>query len=147
MSAEANKAVIRRWIEQAWNRGHVDIADELYSPHFIARDIDEPDRMLHGTEDIKHYVIRTRSSFPDIHFTIDHLLAEGDKVVGAFTIHATHKGRYGTVPATGKQVIFKAVDIWRFEGNKIAERCLAIIDRLDLMQQLGAVPAPAKGHE
>lgn len=140
MSAEQNKAIIRRWIEEAWNQGRVEIADELYAGDFRAQDIDEPDRPLHGPQDIKEYVLRTRAAFPDIHFTIDHLLAEGDKVVGAFTIRGTHRGYFGTIAPTGRRVVFKAVDIWRFEKGKIAERCIASIDRLDLMQQLGAVP-------
>lgn len=142
MSAEENKTIIRRWIEEAWNKGNVDIADEIYASTFIARDIDDANKVLRGPEDIKQSVIITRAAFPDIHFTIDHLIAEGDKVVGAFTIRGTHKGNLGGIAPTGKQVVFTAVDIWRFEGNKIVERCLASIDRLGIMQQLGVIPPP-----
>lgn len=140
MSAEHNKAIIRRWIEEAWNQGNIDLADELYADAFIAHDIDQPEQILRGPKDIKAYALRLRSAFPDIHFTIDHLLAEGDKVVGAFTIHGTHRGYYGNIAPTGRAIIFKAVDVWRFENGKIVERCVASVDRLGLMQQLGAVP-------
>jgi predicted ester cyclase len=144
MSAEENKAIIRRWIEEAWNQGKVDIADELYADDFIAKDIDDPDKLLQGPDGIKQYVIATRAAFPDIHFTIDHLLAEGDKVVGAFTICGTHKGFLGDIEPTGKRIIFKAVDIWRFADSKIVERCVANVDRLSLLQQLDVLFALAK---
>jgi steroid delta-isomerase-like uncharacterized protein len=143
MSAEQNKAIIRRWIEEAWNQGNVELADEFYAADFSAIDADNPERILHGPADIKQYAIRLRAAFPDIHFTIDHLFAEGDKVVGAFTIRGTHQGTYlgcdGDIAPTGKKVVFKAVDIWRFANGKIVERCIASIDRLGLLQQLGAV--------
>ncbi|MFX0200499.1 MAG: ester cyclase [Candidatus Hodarchaeota archaeon] len=140
MTAEENKAVIRRWIEEAWNEGNVNIADEIYSRDYTAKDVDDPNKILHGPEDIKKSVIMMRAVFPDIHFTIDHLIAEGEKVVGAFTITGTHKGDFGSIAATGKKVTFTAVDIWRFEGGKIAQRYIASVDRLGLLQQFGAVP-------
>jgi steroid delta-isomerase-like uncharacterized protein len=146
MSAEQNKAIIRCWIEEAWNQGRVELADEFYAADFTAIDTDDPERVLRGPADIKEYCRRLRSAFPDIHFTIDHLLAEGDKVVGSFTIRGTHQGYYGAIAPTGKKVVFKAVDIWRFADGKIAERCIASIDRLGLLQQLGAIPPLVKGR-
>ncbi len=140
MSAEENKAIIHRWIEEAWNKGNVNIADEIYAPHYIARDVGDPSKVLRGPEDIKKSVAMMRTVFPDIHFTIDHLIAEGDKVVGAFTISGTHKANLFGIAPTGKQIKFAAVDIWRFEEERIAERCLVSVDRLDMMQQLGVIP-------
>lgn len=140
MSSEENKAVIRRWIEEAWNKGNVDIAHEIYAKDFKATDVDDPTRILHGPEAIKQSVIKTRAAFPDIRFTIDHLIAEKDVVAGTFTIRGTHKGDLAGIPPTGKQVVFTAVDIWRFEAGKIIERHLAVFDRLDLLQQLGVIP-------
>ncbi|MGB7063071.1 MAG: ester cyclase [Candidatus Zixiibacteriota bacterium] len=142
MSTEENKAIIRRWIEEAWNKGNTDIANEIYASDFTAKDVEDPARILRGPEGIKQSVVETRAALPDIHFTIDHLIAEGDLVVGAFTIRGTHKGVLAGIAPTGKQVIFSAVDIWRFDGGKIVERCSASVDRLGLMQQLGFVPQP-----
>ncbi len=141
MSAENNKAIIQRWIEEAWNKGNVNIADQIFASNYTARDINNPERILRGPAGIKLSVMEMRSSFPDIHFTIDHLVAEGDKVVGAFTIQGTHKGSLLDIPATGKRVTFTAVDVWRFEKGKIVERCCANVDRLGLLQQLGVVPS------
>jgi steroid delta-isomerase-like uncharacterized protein len=140
MSTEQNKAIIRYWIEEAWNKGNIAVADEIYASGFTARDIEDDNRILRGPEGIRKSVIETRAALPDIHFTIDHLIGEGDLVVGAFTIRGTHKGQFGGIPPTGKKVVFSAVDIWRFENGKITERCLASVDRLGLMQQLGIVP-------
>ncbi len=140
MSTEENKAIIRRWIEEAWNKGNVDVADELYTADFKAKDSNDPTKVLRGPEGIKQYVIESRAAFPDIRFTIDHLVAEGDTVVGAFTIRGTHKGDLFGIPPTGKSAVFSAVDIWRFEGGKIAERHLAVMDRLSILQQLGIIP-------
>ena len=132
MSAEENKATIRRWIEEAWNQGNVDIAEEIYAADYTARDVNNPDRTLKGPAGIKLSVMETRSSFPDIHFTIDHLVAEGDKVVGAFTIQGTHKGSLLSIPATGKKVTFMAMDIWRFENGKISRTPLGVCRKNDL---------------
>jgi steroid delta-isomerase-like uncharacterized protein len=147
MSVEENKAIIRRWIEEGWNQGKADLADELYSLEFSAQDIDQPDKNLRGPEDIKAYVRQLRNAFPDIHFTIDHLFGEDDKVVGAFTIRGTHQGDFAGIAPTGKKVMFKAVDIWRLKDGKIVERCIARIDRLDLMQQLDAITMTTKKHD
>jgi steroid delta-isomerase-like uncharacterized protein len=141
MSVENNKAVIRRWIEEAWNQGNSDLADELYCSDFVARDIDNSTPTIQGPAGIKNYLVAMRNAFPDIHFTIDHLFAEGDRVVGAFTIRGTHRGDFGDIPATGKRIVFQAVDIWRFKNGKIVERSVALIDRLNLMQQLGVLPS------
>ncbi len=147
MSAERHKAIIRRWIEEAWNQGRLELAAEFYAADYRAVDTDDPDRLLRGPADIKDYVMRLRSAFPDIHFTIDHLVAEGDKVVGAFTIRGTHQGWYGAIAPTGRPVVFKAVDIWRFADGKIVERCIASIDQFGLLQQLGVIPPLGKGQE
>ena len=140
MSTHENKAIIRRWIEEAWNKGNVEVADELYAADFKAKDSNDPTKILRGPEGIKQYVIETRTALPDIRFTIDHLVAEGDTVVGAFTIRGTHKGALFGIPPTGKIAVFSAVDIWRFERSKIVERHLAVMDRLSILQQLGIIP-------
>lgn len=146
MSTERHKAIIRRWIEEGWNQGKLELADEIYAADYTAIDTDDPTRILHGPADIKDYARRLRGAFPDIHFTIDHLFAEDDKVVGAFTIRGSHQGYYGDIAPTGRPVTFKAVDIWRFADGKIAERCIASIDRLGLLQQLGAIAQPESGR-
>ncbi len=140
MSAERNKEKILRWIEEAWNRGEVDIADELYSPDFSAAPMAEGEAELRGIEAVKRYVESTRSAFPDLRFTVQHLVAEGDLVVGVFHIEGTHQGSFFGMPATGKRVSFSAIDVWRFSDGKIADRPVAVADFLRALQQMGVVP-------
>lgn len=140
MSAETNKAIIHRWIEEGWNQGNVDIADEFYASDFTADAMDKGGEDLHGIEAVKRFVRGLRAAFPDLHFTIKHLIAEGDIVVGAFHIEGTHNGSFRGIPPTGKRVSFKAIDIWRLRHGKIIERCVAVADFLRALQQLGVVP-------
>jgi steroid delta-isomerase-like uncharacterized protein len=140
MSAEENKASIKRWIEEGWNRGQVDVADELFAPEFSAAAMDASFGNLNGVEDMKAYVRGMRAAFPDIRFTIEHLIAEGDLVVGAFGVEGTHQGTLLGVPPTGKRVSFKAIDIWHFRNGRIVERCVAAADFLRALQQLGVIP-------
>ena len=90
-----NKAVVQRWIEEGWNAGNVDVADELYAPDFHAVSMEEGIPDLQGPEAVKAMVLRIRSAFPDIHFRIDHLVAEGDydrgHAVGRAARHSAHR--------------------------------------------------------
>ncbi len=140
MSPQRNKAVVRRWIEEGWNRGNVDVADDLYAPEYRARgSVADPGEDLRGIDAVKGFVRRSRAAFPDMHFTIDHLIAEDDLVVGVFTVRGTHLGELNGIAPTGRRVTFTAVDVWRLRDGRIIERCLATIDRLDLMRQLGVI--------
>jgi steroid delta-isomerase-like uncharacterized protein len=140
MSVEENRAIIRRWIEEGWNGGNLEVADELYAVDFSAESMEDGIEDLRGIEDVKEMVRRIRTVFPDIHFSIDYLIAEGDKVVGAFTLEGTQQGDLGDFSPTGKRVRFKAIDVWRIKDGKIAERCTAVADHFSLLQQLGAIP-------
>ena len=137
MSSASNRAIITRWIEEGWNAGNLDIADELYAPDFFAPSMEDGVPDLHGPEGAKAMVQRLRSAFPDVHFRIDHLVSEGDIVVGAFTIEGTHLGNLHGVPPTGKHVRFEAIDIWRLKDGRIAERKAAVADVFSMLRQLG----------
>jgi steroid delta-isomerase-like uncharacterized protein len=141
MTSANNKAVVRRWIEEGWNAGNLSVADELYTPDFFAESMEEGIPDLHGPEGAKGMIRRLRSAFPDLHFRIDHLVSEGDLVVGAFTIEGTHLGDLRGIPPTGKRVRFRAIDIWRLEGGRIAERRAAVADVFSMLRQLGVGPA------
>jgi steroid delta-isomerase-like uncharacterized protein len=81
------------------------------------------------------------AAFPDQKWTIEELIAEGDKVVNRFTWHGTHQGDFLGIPPTGNQVEVKGVVIDRFADGKIADTRI-LMDNLGLMQQLGVVPTP-----
>ena len=79
MSAEENKALARRVIEEMFNNGNLDVADELIAPNYVDHDPAIPDD-IHGPEGFKKYVSAYRSAFPDLHIQIEDQIAEGDKV-------------------------------------------------------------------
>ncbi len=143
MSTVDNKAVVRRGFEEGWNQGHVALFDELLAPNFLYHDPIWPD--VHTREDFKRYVTAVRSAYPDLHFTIEDLFAEGDKVVVRLTFRGTNTGEFVAPtrhrPATGKQVTMTAINIFRFAGGKVVESWTQA-DYLGLNQQLGLIPVP-----
>ncbi len=143
MSTEDNKATVRRGFEEGLNQGKVAVIDELCAPNFIFHDPDWPD--VHTLEDYKRWVIETRSAFPDIHFTIEDMIAEGELVVARFTWRGTNTREIVSsamrMPAIGKKVMATGISIVRFAGGKAVENW-HLADTLGLFQQLGLIPMP-----
>ncbi len=136
MSTEENKAKIRRVYEETINTGNMAVVDELYSPdHELYA---SPDT-IHGPEGFKQFIMMYRSAFPDLHFIIDDLLAEGDKVVSRYTAHGTHRGSLQGIAPTGKQVTVTGITINRIANGKVVESWLNF-DALGMLQQLGVIP-------
>jgi len=140
MSIEDNKAHVRRYLEEAWNMGNVGIIDELMASDY-ARYMSGPAQPL-NREGQKQRITALRKAFPDLHLTIDDLIAEGDKVVFRITLRGTHQGAFMGIAPTGKPVTVTAIDIARFVNGKIVEHW-GQMDSLGLMQQLGV--ASSKG--
>ena len=134
MTTESNKAILRRFDEEVWNGGNIDVMDELFAADYVNHDPSlgqTPDRDGH-----KRTVAMARAALPDVHETVDDLFGEGDRVVFRWTITATHLGELlGTAP-TGNRVEIGGIEIYRFHNEKIVERW-GSFDRLGLMQQLG----------
>ena len=140
MSVEENKAVVRRYIEELWGQGNMALADEL-----VSRDLVDHNPMPGQSPDYDghHQVVQMfRAAFPDVQMTLEDLIAEGDRVVDRWTMRATHTGNFAGMPATGKQFTIGGIDISRLENGKIVE-VWHQEDIISLMQQLGAIPAPA----
>ena len=135
---EENKATARRIIEEVWNKGNVAVAGELMTTSNVFHG---PIGMeFKGLESLKSTVTMYRTAFPDVHMTIEDMVAEGDKVAYRYTMRGTHKGELMGIAPTGKQVTFTVIVISRFEGGKEAE-VWASEDLLGMMQQLGAIPS------
>jgi len=88
MSTEDNKTTVRRLIEEGWNQGKLAVFDELAAPNWIHQDPLRPH--VRTREDFKRHVAETRSAFPDLHLTIEDMIAEGDQVVVRWMWHGTH---------------------------------------------------------
>jgi predicted ester cyclase len=135
MSAEDNKAVYRRFIDEVFNNKNVARIDQFIQPDFV----DHTPGLPSGLDGAKQGVAGFLTGFPDIHFAIEDQIAEGDKVVARLTMSGTHQGEFAAIPPTGKRVTMRAIDVWRLRNGKCAEHWLEM-DNLGLMQQLGMIP-------
>ncbi len=139
MSAEANKALVRRYYEQLWNRWDFALADQI-----IAQDIAFRGSLgiaVRGREGFQQYMRTVRAAFPDFQNHIQELVAEGDKVVARLAYRGTHRGELFGIRATGKQVSYAGVAIFRIADGKILEGWV-LGDTLGLLRQLGASSLP-----
>ena len=137
MSTEENKANVRRVIEEVFNKGNLAAADELVATNYIYHG---PIGMeFKGPEGLKQLISMFRTAFPDLHITIEEMVAEGDKVVLRYTARGTHKGELMGIAPTGKQVTVPGANIAHFEGGKQVE-VWCTMDLLGMMQQLDVVP-------
>ncbi len=138
--SEQNKALNRR-IFKAIGDKNLDALDELIAADTVDHVL--PPEMPPGLDGQKAFIGMFISAFPDIKMTVEDEIAEGDKVVTRWTAIGTHTGELMGIPATGKQVTMKGVDINRFSGGKNVEHW-GQLDQMGLMQQLGVVPPPGE---
>ncbi|MFN8458028.1 MAG: ester cyclase [Anaerolineae bacterium] len=139
MSTEANKAIVRRNFEEAWNKMNLAVVDELVAPDYIGHFASHP-QPVSGIEACKQFMSGYFVAFPDAHFDIEDMVAEGDKVVARWTVRGTHQGNLAGIPPTGKPITVPGMWILRLANGKIAEQW-GINDTLGLMQQIGVIPA------
>jgi steroid delta-isomerase-like uncharacterized protein len=139
MSTEDNKALVRRYLEEVFNKKNLAAIDELIAPNHIDHSAAAA-RSPAGPEGSRQLIGMMLTAFPDLHVTVEDMIAEGDKVVFRMTMRGTQQGAFGSIPPTGKQVAVSTIDIVRIEGGKIAEEW-GIDDMLGMLQQLGLVPA------
>ena len=132
-----NKTNERRFFEEVWNKGDFAVADDLVAPDYIDHDSSNSSA---GPEGVRQEVSLYRNAFPDLLFTIEDIIAEGDKVVTRLTASGTHKRDLPGIPATGRRVTMPGITITRYENGKAAEAWVKF-DFLGLYRQLGAIPA------
>jgi steroid delta-isomerase-like uncharacterized protein len=139
MSAEGNKAMVRRINDELISQGRMEVADELFAPTFV--DHSAFPGVLPTRDGVKQLFAMFRAAFPDLHVTIQDQVAEGDKVVTRKTFHGTHHGDLMGIPPTGKQVSFGTIDILRVVDGRAVDHW-TVVDQMSLMQQLGVIPTP-----
>jgi predicted ester cyclase len=138
MSMEANKNLIRRYYEEVFNGGEVRLLDELAVP-----DYDEHSPFPgqpNGIEGLKARVNVLLTSLRPM-FTLHQLIAEGDTVVAYWTNTSTHLGEFMGIPPSGRTVTISGVDLHRLRDGRMAEHW-HVVEELQMMQQLGVIPAP-----
>ncbi len=138
---EENKATLRRLLNEIWGKGNANAVDDLYAAHFV--DHTPYPGTTPNREGIKQSLQFYRKAFPDSQFTIDDLVADGDRVAGRFTYSGTHKGELMGIPPTGKHVKIEGLALSRLEDGKIVESW-EIPDQQKLMEQLGVSQGPGQ---
>lgn len=134
MSAEENKAVIRRLVEEVYNGNNLDVLDELAAQDVVNHSA-VPEHK-HGIEGFRHVNRWVRAAFSDAHYAIDDMIAEGDMVAVRITASGTHDGEFRGSPPTGGRFSVEHVHWHRLADGKLVERW-AVRDDLGSAQQLG----------
>ena len=138
MSVEKNKENIRRHVDEIWHKGNIEAVDELIHPNYVLRIFDGDD--ITGQDGFKQLATNQRASTPDLHFTIDHMIGEGDYVAVQYTSTGTFTNKMGDIEPTGKKFKQQQAIVYRFEDGKQVETWV-YRDMLTLYQQLG-IPIP-----
>jgi steroid delta-isomerase-like uncharacterized protein len=139
VSIAENKAVITRFVEEVLNQGKLDQADHLVLADFV--ELDPFPGQGPGREGLKGVVSAFRSAFPDMHWAVEEMVGEGEKVFTRLTFTGTHRGDFMGIPASGKRVEVKGMVIDRLAGGKMADSRI-LMDTMTMMRQLGVIPEP-----
>ncbi len=143
MSAD-NKALVRRYVEEVLNKKNLALIDELFAPTFIDHDASMPEAK--GPAGVKRLAAMAHATFPDLHFTVEDMVTEGDKVVYRYTMRGTHQGDFMGIAPTGKQFAVTGIHIYRVGDGKLQEEW-ENWDMLGLMRQLGVLPQLGQGKK
>jgi predicted ester cyclase len=135
MTKQENEAIVRRTWEELFNKGNLAAADELIAANFMNH---AAPGAPPGPASFKQLVTFYRSAFPDAQFTIEDILADGDKVVMRNTFSGTHRGPFMGIAPTGRRVSQEQIHIVRVASGQVVEHW-AVRDDLSLLQQLGIV--------
>jgi steroid delta-isomerase-like uncharacterized protein len=148
MGTEEHTALVRRFYEQVWNRGNVEVAAEVFSEEYVRHDL-RPTQAAPGPAGQAAIARDFRAAFPDLSMRLDLILAEGELVAARWTTKGTNTGAWGGREPTGRRAVFSGVNIFRFAEGKVVE-LWNHRDDLGLMQQLGseifAGAAPVDEH-
>jgi len=146
MNLEANKAVARRFFDELWNARRLPVADDIIAPDCVTHQLRsgaDDSATPRAPESIKQHVAEWVAAFPDLRFTAEQMIAEGDRVVTHCTARGTHLGYWHSIPPTGKIITIQMTVIHRIADGRIAEDWV-LADFLGVFQQLGIVRPTAE---
>jgi steroid delta-isomerase-like uncharacterized protein len=138
MAAEENRALIRRFLEEVFNQRNIAAIDQYMSADYVDHAV--PPGVPTTREGFRGFITGFLSAFPDFHYMIDDVLADGDKVAVRLTAQGTQTGEFMGMPASGKHAKWTEMHIGRIANGAIAEHW-GEIDNLGQLQQLGVIPA------
>ncbi|MFQ5631794.1 MAG: ester cyclase [bacterium] len=134
-----NLAVNQMLYEAAFNKGDFAAFEKLLAPDVVEHE--ELPGFPPNREGVVQFFKMLHQAFPDLHAEIEFAIAKDDKVVSYITITGTHKGEFMGMPATGKKIKYRAIDIIRYKDGMVVDHW-GLTDNLTMMQQLGAIPMP-----
>jgi steroid delta-isomerase-like uncharacterized protein len=140
MSTEDNKALVRRFYDEVFNNKNMAGVDAFVAPNVIDHSL--PPGAPGEIEGVRQTITMFLTAFPDLHLTLEDIIAEGDRVVVRWTMRGTHQGASLGMPPTGKQFTLPGISLVRLDGGMAAETWVSF-DQLVMLQQLGLAPAPA----
>lgn len=138
MSANDNKAIVRRYAEEIWNRGNLAALPDFVPDDYVLREPGAPD--IVGPSGFRDYISAVRTAFPDSRLEIEDMVAEGDSVAWRWRMQGTHLGEFMNAPPSGRRVTTTGIAIYRFADGKIVER-FGESDIVGLLDQLGLLPS------
>jgi steroid delta-isomerase-like uncharacterized protein len=139
VSPEENKAIIRRYLDEAWNKDNWEVAEEV-----VAEDVVFHDQVRHGDfppgrEGVLAAMERIRTGMPDFHVDVHEIVAEGDLVAIRWSSPGTHTGMFNGMPPTGRVATLHAISMVRMKDGRIVEGWQEA-DVLGMVQELGMMP-------
>ena len=138
--SEENKALVRRYFEEIWDKGNLDLIDELFTTDFVRHGPSATEGEVRGQEGFESLVSMYRSALPDLRIPIEDQIAEGDTVVTRWTAHGTHQGELmGNAPTGNPATVTGILVVLARDPHGIFEEEWVDYDTLRLMQQIGAV--------
>jgi steroid delta-isomerase-like uncharacterized protein len=140
--SEETKEKMRRVFEEGFGQGKLEVIDEVLQSDFVCYDPNSESGEIRGADTIKGEIEYFRNAVPDLTYTVEDQIAEGDKVVTRYTVSGTHQGEFFGVAGTGKRIEMSGINIDRFdESGKLVEEWPEY-DLLGAMQQMSAIPEP-----
>jgi steroid delta-isomerase-like uncharacterized protein len=135
---EKNKAVVQRYVDEIQNAHSLDAIDSIFAEDFVDHMASMGGLFLGGMDGLKRGYATFLDAFPDLHVTVEDMIAEGDKVVAYKTLSGTHRGTHLEIPPTGKRVQYQIISIYRIKNGKIAEYW-GLQDEISLKRQLDVI--------
>lgn len=136
MTPDERKQAIRRLTDELWNKGNLDICDEMYASNCSFH---QPPFQIDGVAGMKALVSDLRRAQPDMHMDVQEVLCDGDMCAARWTSGGTPTGEFRGMPATGRSYVMTGMTMAKFDGDRIAEEWTNY-DMLGALQQAGIVP-------
>jgi steroid delta-isomerase-like uncharacterized protein len=139
---ELNKSIVLRFYQEVANANNLDVADELFVDNYVDHDPPSPTEVWpRGADGAKTSLEAYRVAFPDMHFAVEDMVAEGDDVAVRYIFSGTHRGTFLGIEGSGTPIRFTGISLFRIVGDRISESW-AQFDLLDFIQQVGTWPQP-----